>query len=409
MHGGLVRLVLAARGEVRLVRAPEREMHRIAHLLVEEDVVRHAVDPAVHPDAEFAEAARAVVRLQHLRDGLLALRGRVLDDAAALESQVRVRHLTAVDRHRDVEDHLALRGGRRGEHLTGREVVRVVVDARRGVHRDAPLDRHRQVRPVPRDDAHLSRVVQCVLHPRLFLRLRLPVAIDRVVDEFLVRLVAHPRLLGERSRRVLRQHPLRVETRFPNVLSRPIVRLPALPGDVRRRRRVPPAAERQHRVRVREERALVLGVLLEVAVVRAQIRARDLARRVRRHDVRPALPRHLRDRHREVVCVRPDANDDVVARLDPRAPIDQGPCVLANAFVHVHALARTGEKADRSANRARTRTRPLRDRRHRHLRFDEIRDRVGRERVRLARGSRGDSCTPPTPSPRRIRLRPALR
>ena len=37
-----------------MVGSPQRQVDRIAHLLVEEDVVGDPVDAAVHPDAEFA-------------------------------------------------------------------------------------------------------------------------------------------------------------------------------------------------------------------------------------------------------------------------------------------------------------------------------------------------------------------
>src|SRR5918992_5118795 len=38
-----------------LVGAPDREVHRAAELLVEEDVLRRPADPVVGPDAEFPE------------------------------------------------------------------------------------------------------------------------------------------------------------------------------------------------------------------------------------------------------------------------------------------------------------------------------------------------------------------
>jgi len=65
-----------------------------------------------------------------------------------------------------------------------------------------------------------------------------------------------------------------------------------------------------------------------------QIAPRDLARPVQRRDVRPALPERPGHRNAEFVGVFRDRHDDVVAGLDPRAPVDEHLGVFAYAFVH---------------------------------------------------------------------------
>jgi len=44
-------------GETGVVGPAERQMDGVTHLLVEEDVVRVAVDTPIHPDSEFAQPA----------------------------------------------------------------------------------------------------------------------------------------------------------------------------------------------------------------------------------------------------------------------------------------------------------------------------------------------------------------
>ncbi len=51
---------------------PSSEVDRIAHLLVEQDIVRKAVDAAVHPDTEFTQLAGAAVGPDDFVDDCLA-------------------------------------------------------------------------------------------------------------------------------------------------------------------------------------------------------------------------------------------------------------------------------------------------------------------------------------------------
>src|SRR6476469_4051486 len=52
--------------------APEREVHRPADLLVEEDGADRPGDPEVRADPELAEAPRAVVGVEHLLEVVVA-------------------------------------------------------------------------------------------------------------------------------------------------------------------------------------------------------------------------------------------------------------------------------------------------------------------------------------------------
>src|SRR3712207_6523876 len=70
-----------------LVGAPDREVHRAAELLVEEDVLRRPADAVVGPDAELPEIPRPLVRVEHGVEELLPLLGARRDDPAALEAK----------------------------------------------------------------------------------------------------------------------------------------------------------------------------------------------------------------------------------------------------------------------------------------------------------------------------------
>src|SRR5919201_6089884 len=81
------RLVVAA---AILEPHPEREVHRAADLLVEEDVPREAVDLVVEAERDFAEDAGAGVHVEQRVQVLLAARSLRLHHAPALEAQANV-------------------------------------------------------------------------------------------------------------------------------------------------------------------------------------------------------------------------------------------------------------------------------------------------------------------------------
>ena len=61
---------------------PTREVDRAADLLVEQDLLREAVDAVVGADPELAEPARALVGVEHLDQELLVALGGRVDDSA---------------------------------------------------------------------------------------------------------------------------------------------------------------------------------------------------------------------------------------------------------------------------------------------------------------------------------------
>ena len=74
---------------------PDRHVHGAADLLVEQDLLGAGGDPVVRADAELAEAARAVVGVEHLVQEVLALLGRGVHDLAVLEGEAHAGHLAA--------------------------------------------------------------------------------------------------------------------------------------------------------------------------------------------------------------------------------------------------------------------------------------------------------------------------
>ena len=145
------RVLAAGLGEARA----EREVHRAADLLVEEDVAREAVDLVVQAERDLAEDARAVVHVEQRAQVVLAARGLGVDDAAALEAQPHVLDLAAVEDRREREADLALglRLDRAREHLAVGHVVPPV----RGDPRRAR--RRRRRRSVSGPTIRSSRVV----------------------------------------------------------------------------------------------------------------------------------------------------------------------------------------------------------------------------------------------------------
>src|SRR5690606_23691042 len=95
------------------------EVDGAADLLVEEDLAGPVGDAEVGADPELAEAAGALVGVEHLDQELLAALGGRVDDLAALEAEADARDLAAGVGRRQVEGDLALRGvlERAGEEL----------------------------------------------------------------------------------------------------------------------------------------------------------------------------------------------------------------------------------------------------------------------------------------------------
>jgi hypothetical protein len=91
------------RRQVGVVRPADGEVDGVAHLLVEEDVVREPVDGAVHPDPQFSQSTGTVVRLQQVPDDIFVLARRELGDDAVLEGEPDVTQATPVQCHRHVE------------------------------------------------------------------------------------------------------------------------------------------------------------------------------------------------------------------------------------------------------------------------------------------------------------------
>src|SRR3990170_1917985 len=86
----------------------EREVHRAADLLVEEDVPGVPVDLVVEAEGSLAEHARAFDLEERLQVGV-ALGGLGPNDVAALESQPDVPNLAPLENGRKLEADLALR------------------------------------------------------------------------------------------------------------------------------------------------------------------------------------------------------------------------------------------------------------------------------------------------------------
>ena len=147
--------VLAARLGIR---APEREVHRPADLLVEEDRPDRPVDAEVRADADLAQPPGALVgRERAVEVGLPALGARG-DDLAVAELQLDPGDLDPGGRGRDAEAHVPV--GRRlvraGEDLAGGHVALAVgVDPPAALHADLQ-------RRARRLDAQLRRL----RHPR---------------------------------------------------------------------------------------------------------------------------------------------------------------------------------------------------------------------------------------------------
>src|SRR5205814_10025220 len=102
--------------------------HRAADLLVEQALAGSAGAPAVRAEPELAEAASALVRVQHLDQEVLALLGRCVHDLAGLEAEPHTGDLAAPVARREMEADLALGRvlDRTGEELAIGHVVLAV-------------------------------------------------------------------------------------------------------------------------------------------------------------------------------------------------------------------------------------------------------------------------------------------
>src|SRR3990170_62395 len=86
----------------------EREVHRAADLLVEEDVAREPVDLVVEAERDLAQDPGALVDVEQRAEVFLALSRLGLDDAPALEAQAHVLDLASLEDRRELVADLAL-------------------------------------------------------------------------------------------------------------------------------------------------------------------------------------------------------------------------------------------------------------------------------------------------------------
>src|SRR3954464_15146295 len=81
----------------------DRHVDRAADLLVEQDLARAGGDAVVGPDAELAQAAGAVVCVEHLDQIGLTLLGGGVDDLAGLEAEADAADLAPAVHRRERE------------------------------------------------------------------------------------------------------------------------------------------------------------------------------------------------------------------------------------------------------------------------------------------------------------------
>src|SRR5438093_7838000 len=85
----------------------EREVHRAADLLVEQDVTREAVDLVVQAEGDLAEDARPRVHVEERLQELVPLARIGADDATTLEAQANVLHPAPLEDGREREANFA--------------------------------------------------------------------------------------------------------------------------------------------------------------------------------------------------------------------------------------------------------------------------------------------------------------
>jgi len=136
-----------------------------------------------------------------------------------------------------------------------------------------------------------------------------------------------------------RRHPIGRHPGLPDPGPGAVVGPAGPAGHIGQRGRVAAAAEPEHGVGRLVQRQGVIRVGLEVAVVVPLVGPRDLRGVVSRDDVGADLAQLLGDRDAQLVGPLGDADDDVVAGLDPGAPVDQDVGVLADPVVHAGGFA----------------------------------------------------------------------
>src|SRR3954471_5436416 len=106
----------------------EREVHRAADLLVEEDVAREAVDLVVEAERDLADAVRSLVHLEQRPQVVLASGRFGVDDPALLEPEPHIFQLAPAEDGGKREPDRAVDGGLDGArvHLAVRHVLATV-------------------------------------------------------------------------------------------------------------------------------------------------------------------------------------------------------------------------------------------------------------------------------------------
>ena len=117
-------------------------MNRAADLLVEQDLLREAVEAEVGAEGNLSKVAGAFIGVERGDQDIFVLAGRCLDDLATLKSEADVGDLAAAGNDRKGEANAALDRvlDRPGENLAGREVALAV-----GVVPGPARDRHPEI------------------------------------------------------------------------------------------------------------------------------------------------------------------------------------------------------------------------------------------------------------------------
>ncbi len=193
--------------------AAERDVHRPADLLVEEDVAREAVDLVVEAERNLAEHLRARIGVEQRAQVFLPQRRLRVDDRSILEPEAHVLDLPPLEDRREREEDLAARPGldrARVDLAVGHVVLPVRWDPA------APFDDEEQV-GAGAGDPQLAHALELARPGAERLGHGAPVR-DRVVaftrvagavDEILVLGERHFGVLGVRLRRVERRRTRR--------------------------------------------------------------------------------------------------------------------------------------------------------------------------------------------------------
>ena len=235
----------------------EREVHRAADLLVEEDVAREAVDLVVEAERNLADAARAVVELEQRAEVILTAGGLRGDDPPLLQAEPRVVDLATSEDGRKPEPDRAVDAAfdRARVDLAVGDVLATV-----GGTPGAAPDDDGQI-GVLADDAQLADRAELV-RPRLHLLADAGPVSDGVIvedvagaeNEGLVVFERHLGILGVGLRRTKRPAPAMLATRDPvtaakrKLTLRGQLALPAVGVRSRERARVRLRPDRHRRV-----------------------------------------------------------------------------------------------------------------------------------------------------------------